>query len=312
MTSDVDGSDDTTLAPDDAFAVLGNETRMEILQTLGAADSPLPFSELRGRVGMLDSGRFNYHLDELVGHFVDRTEDGYELQRAGERVIEAVLSGAVTETPEIEPTLIDQSCQYCGGPVGVRYRDEQVTVFCTECTGIYGDSVGEDDHGHLGTLFLPPAGVEGRAAADLHRAAYIWGGLATMAAVSGVCPRCSAAIDESIDICEDHKVIDGVCESCERRYAVHAEFECTNCIYERSGAFGVALLTNTELVAFLTTHGINPVMPSSQSAIGVVTDYDEEVVSIDPFEARFTFTIDGDALTLTVDDDLSVVDVTRN
>lgn len=85
-----------TLPPDDAFSVLGNETRMEIIQELADASDRLPFSELRDRVGVSDSGQFNYHLDKLVGHFVEDTEDGYGLRRAGERVIEAVVSGAVT------------------------------------------------------------------------------------------------------------------------------------------------------------------------------------------------------------------------
>lgn len=36
---------------------------------------------------------------------------------------------------------------------------------------------------------------------------------------------------------------------------------------------------------------------------------EEEIFGTDPFEARFTFTVDGDALTLTVDDNLNVVNV---
>jgi hypothetical protein len=40
-------------------------------------------------------------------------------------------------------------------------------------------------------------------------------------------------------------------------------------------------------------------------------DYEEEVYSREPFEARFTFSADGDTLSLTVGDDLQVVDVSR-
>lgn len=39
---------------------------------------------------------------------------------------------------------------------------------------------------------------------------------------------------------------------------------------------------------------------------------DEEVRSRQPFEAWYTFTADDEALTLTVDGDLTVVDTTRN
>ena len=66
--------DGATLAPDDAFELLGNETRVRILQTLGTADEPVPFSELHDRVGLRDSGQFNYHLDRLVGHFLQKTD----------------------------------------------------------------------------------------------------------------------------------------------------------------------------------------------------------------------------------------------
>lgn len=307
-----DASDSATLPPDDAFSVLGNRTRMNIVRALADAGQPLPFSDLRERVGVSDSGQFNYHLDQLTGHFLEQRDEGYVLTRAGERVIEAVLSGAVTQAPELGPSLTGDSCQFCGGPVGVTYGEEQVTVYCTACTGVYGAAIGPENHGHLGTLFLPPAGVKDRSPAELLQAARIWGGLATMAAVSGVWPRCSAPIEDSVDVCEDHDPTDGDCEQCHSRYAASVRFECTNCSYEQSGAFGVQLLTHTALLGFLTDHGINPVIPSSHAAIGVVTSYREEIVSAEPFEARFTFSADEDALTVTVDDDFSVVEVTAD
>jgi hypothetical protein len=73
----------------EAFATLGNETRLSILLALWEAYEPfvatnaVAFSELRERVGMRDSGQFNYHLDKLRGHFVRKTDAGYELRRAG-------------------------------------------------------------------------------------------------------------------------------------------------------------------------------------------------------------------------------------
>ena len=61
------------LDPADAFALIGNETRLAILEALWAADErPVSFSELRRAVGMRDSAQFNYHLQKLTGHFVTR------------------------------------------------------------------------------------------------------------------------------------------------------------------------------------------------------------------------------------------------
>lgn len=69
MTSPTDKGD-AFLSPDEAFAVLGNETRMEILQSLGEAERPLVFSELREAVEIDDPGQVNYHLNQLKRHFV--------------------------------------------------------------------------------------------------------------------------------------------------------------------------------------------------------------------------------------------------
>ncbi|WP_254538468.1 ArsR/SmtB family transcription factor [Halomarina litorea] len=257
-----DGPHDTTaLSPDDAFAVLGNETRFGILRALGEVDGPCSFSHLRDRVGVADSGQFNYHLDRLVGHFVEHTDEGYGLRRAGERVVEAVLSGAVTEAPVVAPTTVDRPCQYCGAPVGITYDEERVRVYCTECEGIYGERSEVDGAGHLGTLFVPPAGLHDRSASELLQAAYVWGELSVMAATNGVCPRCAATVEESVHVCERHDGGDGPCPRCDERFAVGVHLECTNCLYDRGGAFGVRLLSNTDLLAFLTDRGVNPVAP---------------------------------------------------
>lgn len=312
MTSKPDDESGRSTSPDAAFSALGDETRVEILQALGAADEALAFSDLRDRVGMDDSGQFNYHLSKLVGHFVTRTDDGYKLRRTGERVVEAVLSGAMTETPELEPTRVDHSCEYCGAPVEVSYGAERVAVFCTECPGVYGERA-DDERGHLGSLSLPPAGVAGRAAEELFRVAHVWGGQATRTAASGVCPRCSAPIDERVTVCEDHDDGDGICGACGGRYAVTVRFSCTNCIYDRGGAFGVTLLTETELLAFLTDRGINPITGFPLEAWRTaLSDYEEEVLSVDPLEVRFSFSVEEETLTLTVEDGPSVVEVTKS
>lgn len=69
----------------EAFKILGNETRLATLIVLWDARDPwdphdgLSFSEIYERIDVGDSGQFNYHLDKLVPHFVEETEDGYRL-----------------------------------------------------------------------------------------------------------------------------------------------------------------------------------------------------------------------------------------
>jgi len=319
MPSDTTGgASSSSLSPDEAFAVLGNETRMEILQVLAAADGSLSFSQLRERVGMRDSGRFNYHLGEVVGHFVAKTGDGYELSQAGARVIEAVLSGAVTEAPEVEPTPVDEACHYCGAPVAVAYHEERLDVYCTECDGTYGGDAAPDweevpaEYGHLGALVVPPAGVRGRTPGEAFRAAWTWSNFEVLAMASGVCPRCSATVDHSMVVCEDHDAGDGVCERCDRRHAVAVSADCSNCNYGHWGGALLGVGAATPLLAFLLDHGVNPLSPEARTIRRhgrVEQDYEEELLATTPSRVRFRFSLAGEELAITVDEALNVVDV---
>ncbi|PSQ17195.1 hypothetical protein BRD00_08345 [Halobacteriales archaeon QS_8_69_26] len=75
---------------------------------------------------------------------------------------------------------------------------------------------------------------------------------------------------------------------------------------------GLHLLVTPELRGFLIDHGLDPVTPSFERFFGVLAPYGEDVHSAAPFEASFTFTVDDDSITLTVDGDMDVVDATRS
>ena len=92
-------------APADAFALVGNETRAEILRVLGEEPwAGLSFSELRSRVDPdLDSGQFNYHLQQLVGQFVRHTDDGYEMRPAGVTLYRTIRAGIFSRTATVDP-----------------------------------------------------------------------------------------------------------------------------------------------------------------------------------------------------------------
>jgi DNA-directed RNA polymerase subunit RPC12/RpoP len=309
---------DAGLSPDEAFSALGNEIRVSILRVLAEADGPLPFSEVYGALDVDDSAQFNYHLDKLVGHFVGKTDEGYTLRRPGRRVVEAILSGAVTEAPQLDRTSVDGNCSYCGSRIEVQWRESSIELFCTECDGAWDRSWGRAggpqpvDDGYLGRLPMPPAGLEARSPTEAYCAAWIWTNLEVMAAASGICPRCSARLETSIHACESHDADGEVCADCESRFAVRAVFECDNCNYTTGGSAALALLTEDELLSFMTDQGLNPVAPESIHRVDRThTDYEEEVLSTDPLEVGFTFTVDGGRLTLRVDEDLEVVEASR-
>jgi hypothetical protein len=316
MTNDSETGEATPLSPDEAFSVLGDQARLGILRALAAADGPLAYAELSDAVEYDDSSNFSYQLDKLVGHFVRKTDDGYRLYDAGRRVVEAVVSGAVTDTPVVEPTETEKQCPFCGAPVAVGFQHGRVEQSCTECPGLlrFAGSDGRrfTEYGSLGFFLLPPAGVQGRSPQEMLEAAWTWRHADFLTDSAGVCSRCSARLGTSVDVCENHDADAGVCDECERRYALMFDLYCPNCDYDPNSIAPGILLANTELLAFLTTRGINPFAPESLNrASRALAQYDEEVVSTDPLEARLTFTADGDSITLTLDEDLSVVEVTE-
>ena len=97
--------------PTGALDVLGNEIRMAILRELADAERTLSFTELRERVGVRDTGKFNYHLTRLCAYFVRQTEAGYELGHAGSRVITAADVGSKDERIEAAD---EDCCSICG------------------------------------------------------------------------------------------------------------------------------------------------------------------------------------------------------
>ena len=89
---------DSPTIPPSIGALLADETRIRILSELYAVrvdevePDGLQFSTLRRRVGVADSGRFNYHLDQLSDKLVMKTEDKYRLTPAGERLVRALVA----------------------------------------------------------------------------------------------------------------------------------------------------------------------------------------------------------------------------
>lgn len=165
-----------------AFAAVADELRVRILRELWDADDPLSFSELRERVGVRDSGRFNYHLGELRGRFVEKTDDddgGYGLRFAGRKLVGSLHSGAYTGAAEsVGPQPVDGSCVACGGSLEAVYEDEEGKVDCTDCEVT------------LIQTGVPPAFVDGRED-DLAAAVDGYVRTTLRSFLDGFCPHCS-------------------------------------------------------------------------------------------------------------------------
>jgi hypothetical protein len=96
MNSEALSPDRTPATKASLCSLMADETRMRILQALYAVDSDsaqsdgLSFSTLRQRVAVEDSGRFNYHLDQLTTDLVTKRDDQYVLTSTGRRLVRAL------------------------------------------------------------------------------------------------------------------------------------------------------------------------------------------------------------------------------
>jgi len=298
-----------------AFKRLGNETRLAILVALweryepfGEADT-VPFSDLQDRVGTSDSGQFNYHLDQLEGHFVEATDEGYRLSEAGRTFVQSVIAGAGIETPTLERTEVDMDCGICGSPVEIEYRKDWVYIRCTNCPGIWTDEDGSS--GHLAKLGLHPAGLADRGPEEIYAAAWVRTFKKIHSMLEGVCPVCTGPVDRSLVVCTDHEP-DGRCGNCDRRAAVIGRLCCPVCKESSQSTLGGIATYHPRVVAFCYDHdlpvqfGFNDLSMIEDRLRRVDTDI--EVLSTDPPRVRVTTTIDGDETWVELDENLRVVD----
>lgn len=86
----------------ETFAALSDTNRLEILLALARADTPVAYSTLRGSVDIDDKGKFNYHVRQLRGEFLQQDDDGYALTDAGRTFVRTVLvdSDLLGDRPE--------------------------------------------------------------------------------------------------------------------------------------------------------------------------------------------------------------------
>lgn len=303
--------EDTPLTPDEAFIGLGNGTRMGILQALAAAEEPLSFSALRDRVGIRDSGQFNYHLDQLEGQFVRKTADGYVLRQAANRVIEAVLSGTVTGTATLEPRVVEAPCPFCGSNIEMSYREERMLLRCPDCPGAYSGIKSTSPafptlpRGSIALYYLPPAGLEGRTRREMLDAVLNWTYSEHLAIDNGVCPRCSGKFAFSIEVCENHGRDTPICDRCHRRYGITVRSECVNCNHFRVHMLSDYVFYRSGVRQFFEAHGIDPILPN-WTDMSSYYDHEESLLSIEPFEAQLTYTIRGDSFEVSVDGELNI------
>lgn len=311
--------------PVEAFKLLGDETRLAILLALWEAYDPLagdntvPFSALYDRVNVSDSGTFTYHLDKLVGNYVESVDDGYRLRNSGLNLVRAVIAGAGLEERRLEPVGIPRRCTQCNAPVEMSYDDERLYHTCTECDGHIGPNSTENSP--RGTLLaydsFNPAGLTDRTPEEVFVASSIEYHRSITLLIRGVCPECSGPVDKTVAVCEEHHAPPGeLCAACGTWNEVRVSFVCSVCKNSGSYPAWVAVFDHPAIVGFYYDHGFEMTFglddPEDCAELWRRLIRDQELVSRGPLRVQVTVTAGDDVLRLLLDDDLEVIEVTES
>jgi hypothetical protein len=303
----------------EAFALLGNETRLAILLAIWdlhdphAADNVVRFSEIFERVDYDDPGNMSYHLDQLEGQFVRKHPDGkgYELRTPALKFIQAVIAGAGVQDATRETAEIDQACPFCGAPTAIRYRDGLVVQVCTECEGV----TDRDVDGFLSAVPFDPAGLTDRTPEEVRAASRVAAWRQTQIMFDGLCPACSGPVESWLECCPDHDT-DGICETCGTQFAAWARFQCRTCRNHNLSSPKALALFYPAMTAFYENHGISTRIhaddfESVARVFDLMDDQEMAVIDQEPPRAEVTATIGDDEIRLIVDERARVVDVRR-
>lgn len=276
------------LDPAEAFALIGNDNRLSILEALFESDTrPISFSDLHKAVDIRDSAQFNYHLQKLNGHFIRHIEgEGYDFRHAGEKVVRSIVAGTFTAHPQIDPFAVDGECVDCSGVLHAVYAEEHLAVECTACGR---------GHGRYG---FPPGGLTDRTPDEI---AYAFDQRVRhlhCLAADGVCPECSGTMIPTIVEVESQSAS-----------SVHVERACAQCGHQLSSAVGLQLLDDAEVVSLHREHGIRLDRRPYWTLPWCVCPRYTTVLDRDPYQLQVRIPLGDTELLVSLDGDLEIVEL---
>jgi hypothetical protein len=285
------------------MSTLGNDTRLQILLELAAVandegmGSGLPFSALRDRVGVADSGRFNYHLDELTDQFVTKLDDEYVARYPGLAVVAALYAGEHRDPAEGSRRSVptEFTCPDCSRQATATYGRESVySGVWLECP----------EHGSFDTYPVPPGACHDRSLADLLDVAYMRAHTNIRLARHGVCLECWGSVTITYPAESD-------CASPDGNQVVRAEIDCQRCWNWLSLPLRSVLVTYPPVQAMFLRHGYRPAEAAEQvTGPDGVADC-ETTLHDDSHGATVRYELHGEEHVLTVDEACSVVEHRR-
>lgn len=221
----------------DVFELIAHPDRLSIVRALierrrTAADPHLRFSELRDNAGVDDTGRFNYHLDQLRGSFVTQGDDGYRLSAYGHRLTAPMMGGVHDPDRVEEPIETPGECPGCGESLEIRADGIVLQVAC------------EEGHPLNSGLLGYPDIFNAREPEAANEALVLINTQAFELAVAGTCPTC-------------HAPVDGALRRAEEGAPWYFEAPCDTCSNQFAATTGACVATHPDVVLFFSAHDVD-------------------------------------------------------
>ncbi|WP_459194512.1 DUF7351 domain-containing protein [Halosimplex sp. J119] len=291
-------SERRSVPPAEAFSLLGNELRVSIILELGDAKEgsqprPLPFEELRRRCDVTDSGRFNYHLQELLDVFVTEKAEGYGLLYPGVILYQAIKADSFTDRTTVEPFPVDSTCQDCGSGLEATYRNSMLVVRCPDC----------------GTLafkyHLPPGAIRSNDPDAVLSAASVYARRDLMTVASDVCPTCASEMYH--DVVPDEEKSSDLEHAMPGPAVVH---HCSYCKNFFSTDLPEVLVYHPAVLPFVAANAPDA-LADLLWTVDLCDPNDIEVIQRDPLRVTVPIEASNERLDVTVDRSLAVIDTER-
>lgn len=277
------------------FALIGDETRARIVETLGEARlergvrPTLSFSDLRSRADLdVPSSQFNYHLQHLLGTFVEKTEAGYRMRVEGRVVYHALRAGTFARAGADAARRLAMACHYCEGDVEAVFDDGVASVRCRACEHCYE------------IMGVPPVVVADETDAVERFAAY--SRQKQFAFAGGHCSTCGNAVETEFRRSPDLPFDE------HDRGEVSVYRPCDHCGDQLFLSVGEVLLYDPGVVSFCHERGLDVLNTPHWEIPFAATDETVSVLDTDPWRLSLRIPLAGDELELVVDERLAVVE----
>lgn len=266
---------------------IDHPVRVGIVNELAGVSSgrPASFTGLRDAVGLRDNGRFNYHLDQLLGHLVERDDAGYRLTTTGEEVARLLRTGHLADPERHRELPAGTPCHTCGESLVLACQPRRVTVRCPGCAW-----------DRTWQLRVPRRVFDAEPATARRVLDRVLRN-ASRALADGLCPGCLAETTGRLT----------ASTGADSSLAVAVTQDCDRCDAAFSTTPGHLALTHDATAGFFDDHGIRLADRATWDLEFVVTDHQTRVRSRDPWRVDVRPQIGNDELVLTVDETAAVV-----